>query len=101
MLNSAGARVSAKLAFSALKAIAGLAISALLAFNYGWVFAYTHPAVVYGALAISFTMFTAPIWMNMFGRPMRSWPVYYLFVAVILFLGVMGRFVIEALVRST
>ena len=93
--------IPATWAVSALRTVAGLAISALLAFSYAWLFAYTRPAFVYGALAISFAMFTAPIWMNLLGRPMRRWPVYYVVVAICLFFGVIGRFVVEALVRPT
>jgi hypothetical protein len=86
-------------AFSFVKWGAGLAISALLSVSYAMAFANTHGAVVYGAMAASFVLLTAPIWMSLSGHPMRRLIVYYVFVAVILFLVVMARFTVEAIVR--
>ena len=92
--------MTASRAFSIARQVVGLAISALLSVSYAMAFAYTHGAFVYGAMGVSLVMFTAPIWTNLSGRPMRRWAVYYLLVALILVLGVMARFAVEAIVRS-
>jgi hypothetical protein len=48
-------------------------------------------------LALSFALFSAPVWKSLFRRPVQRWLAYYLLVAIILFLGIMSRFVFEAL----
>lgn len=81
--------------FAAKDAVA-LAISAVVSFGYAMAFAYTY--LVPFALVISFLMFTAPVWLRWFGRPMRLWPVWYLFVFVILSLAIIARITLEGMV---
>jgi hypothetical protein len=82
---------------SVAKDVIGLAACALTALSYAMAFMYS--SLVPAALAISFILLTAPIWLNWLGRPMRLWPVWYLFVFAVLFLGILARFVIEALMH--
>lgn len=86
-------------AIFAAKAISGLAISAFLSINYALGFAYTNPLLVYSAMAASFILLSAPIWLGFFGRPVRRWLVYYLLVTAVLCLGIVARFVIEGIAR--
>lgn len=87
--------MSASQAVSIAKAIGGLSISAFLSISYAMAFAYTNPLLVYGAMAASFILLSAPVWLGFLGRTVRRWLLYYLLVAVILCLGIVARFVIE------
>lgn len=85
---------------SALKATLGVAFSLWLSASYAKAFAYTSGLMVWGAMTTAFALLTAPVWMSLFGRPVRRWFAYYLVVAAMLFMGVIARFVIEGLAPS-
>jgi hypothetical protein len=82
---------------SGLKIIVGLGLAALASIAYAMAFAYSHPALVYGAMGACFLLLTLPGW---FGRSRRSprWLLgYYGVVVALLVATAFARFPMEAL----
>lgn len=79
------------------RSAAGIALSMLASLRYAMALSYTNGLFVYAATALSFALFSAPVWKSLFRRPVQRWLAYYLLVAIIPFLGIMSRFVFEAL----
>jgi hypothetical protein len=72
-----------------------------LSLGYGLAFSYTMPVVVYVAIISCLILLTVPLWWRpLLGASASRLVLYYVCVAVVLFLAVMMRITVESLIKS-
>jgi hypothetical protein len=84
-----------------IRRLAWFAAALPLSLGYGLAFSYTTPVAVYVAITSCLILLTVPLWWRpLLGASASRLVLYYVCVAVVLFLAVMMRITVESLIKS-